>query len=86
MIFLVNLDFVSGLIFRGLNKNWNIRERPWWPKFPQGELFFSYSAHPNLVAFITHGGMNRILEAVNHGKPMIAVPLFGDQNRNTQAV
>ncbi|VDK45753.1 unnamed protein product [Gongylonema pulchrum] len=38
--------------------------------------------HPNLIAFLTHGGINSITEALNIGKPVIIVPVFGDQMRN----
>lgn len=48
-------------------------------------LFIS-SAHPNLKLFITHGGLMGTLEAVNRGVPMIMIPLFGDQFRNSAAV
>ncbi|EPB75472.1 glycosyltransferase family 28 protein [Ancylostoma ceylanicum] len=43
-------------------------------------------ADPRLSLFITHGGMNSILEAMHYGKPMIVVPLFADQQLNSKAV
>uniref|UniRef100_A0A7E4V5X1 glucuronosyltransferase n=1 Tax=Panagrellus redivivus TaxID=6233 RepID=A0A7E4V5X1_PANRE len=39
-------------------------------------------AHPKLLAFITHGGMNSVMEAGHAGVPLLGVPLFGDQFRN----
>ncbi|GMR38437.1 hypothetical protein PMAYCL1PPCAC_08632, partial [Pristionchus mayeri] len=39
--------------------------------------------HPNTKAFITHVGLNSMLEAAQAGVPMVAVPLFTDQQYNT---
>ncbi|XP_017771338.1 PREDICTED: UDP-glucuronosyltransferase 2C1-like, partial [Nicrophorus vespilloides] len=39
-------------------------------------------SHPKTVAFITHGGFGSITEAIFHGVPMIAIPFFGDQQKN----
>ncbi len=35
--------------------------------------------HPNVRLFVTHGGMGSMIEAVYHGKPVMAIPGFGDQ-------
>ncbi|KAE9551644.1 hypothetical protein FO519_005142 [Halicephalobus sp. NKZ332] len=51
-----------------------------FPFLPQNDLL----GHPKLLAFITHGGMNSITEAAIKGIPMIAIPIFGDQNHNAR--
>uniref|UniRef100_A0A7E4VS57 glucuronosyltransferase n=2 Tax=Panagrellus redivivus TaxID=6233 RepID=A0A7E4VS57_PANRE len=53
----------------------NLFKRSW---VPQKEIL----AHPKLLAFVTHGGMNSILESGHAGVPLLGIPLFGDQNRN----
>uniref|UniRef100_A0A7E4VNA9 UDP-glucuronosyltransferase n=1 Tax=Panagrellus redivivus TaxID=6233 RepID=A0A7E4VNA9_PANRE len=47
---------------------------------PQKEVL----AHPRLLAFVTHGGMNSVLEAALTGVPLLGVPLFADQYRNVR--
>lgn len=37
-------------------------------------------------AFITHGGISSIMEAVNCGVPVIVMPQFGDQFSNAALV
>uniref|UniRef100_A0AC34GP83 Glucuronosyltransferase n=1 Tax=Panagrolaimus sp. ES5 TaxID=591445 RepID=A0AC34GP83_9BILA len=39
--------------------------------------------HPKLLAFISHGGMNSVMEGSSKGVPMICVPIFADQKRNS---
>ncbi|KAM3962074.1 UDP-glucosyltransferase 2-like [Aphomia sociella] len=39
-------------------------------------------AHPNCILFITHGGLLSTTETVHFGKPIIGIPVFGDQFTN----
>ena len=38
-----------------------------------------FSAHPNLVAFGSHGGLMSTIEALDKGVPVIGFPIFADQ-------
>ncbi|XP_066903205.1 UDP-glycosyltransferase UGT5 [Halyomorpha halys] len=53
----------------------NVRLATWVPQA-------SILGHPNLRAFVSHGGLHGVLEATYHGVPMIGTPLFADQNSN----
>ncbi|XP_059051819.1 UDP-glucosyltransferase 2-like [Achroia grisella] len=44
----------------------------------------SILAHPNCILFITHGGLLSTTEAVHFGKPIIGIPVFGDQFTNIE--
>lgn len=76
--------------FRGLRQNviWkfeddrrtnipsNVRIQSW---LPQSDIL----AHPNVVLFITHGGMASTFEGMARGVPMLCIPVFADQHRNS---
>ncbi|KAK5979877.1 UDP-glucuronosyl UDP-glucosyltransferase domain containing protein [Trichostrongylus colubriformis] len=49
---------------------------------PQASLL----RHPNLRCFISHAGLNSVLELTRNGKPAILIPLFADQHRNAKLV
>jgi len=38
--------------------------------------------HPNVILFISHGGISGVYEAVDAGVPVIGFPVFFDQPRN----
>ncbi|XP_077983085.1 2-hydroxyacylsphingosine 1-beta-galactosyltransferase-like [Glandiceps talaboti] len=45
---------------------------------PQNDLL----GHPQTKAFVTHGGLNGVYEAIFHGVPVVGLPLYGDQFDN----
>lgn len=49
---------------------------------PQPDLL----AHPNIVLFISHGGMFSNFEALQYGVQLLMIPFGGDQFRNAQRV
>lgn len=44
------------------------------------------TAHPKLVAVVTHGGLASTIEAVHFAKPIVGVPFYTDQFSNIQNV
>jgi MGT family glycosyltransferase len=81
---------IEGLVETGLKVLWSLPEnqRSILPKLPSTvrvESFVPQAAvlsHPNVVVFVSHCGMNSIHESLYHGKPILALPFFGDQYYN----
>ncbi|XP_005175208.1 UDP-glycosyltransferase UGT5 [Musca domestica] len=59
------------------NKPGNVITRKW---FPQPSVL----AHPNVKLFISHGGYLSTTETIYHGKPILGIPLLGDQFMNVK--
>lgn len=53
----------------------NVRIQKWLPQI-------AVLNHPNVKAFITHGGLMSTIEAVYFGIPVIGLPVFADQHMN----
>lgn len=47
--------------------------------FPQDDIL----AHDNVKLFVTHGGLLSCTESILRGKPIVGIPIFGDQMVNT---
>ncbi|CAH1402288.1 unnamed protein product [Nezara viridula] len=50
----------------------NVRLAKWVPQA-------SILGHPNVRAFVSHGGLHGVLEGTYHGVPIIGTPIFADQ-------
>ncbi|KHJ93065.1 hypothetical protein OESDEN_07034 [Oesophagostomum dentatum] len=54
---------------------------------PQNDLLGRViSADDRLSLFVTHGGIGSLMESAFRGRPLVVVPLFGDQVRNAKLV
>nr|QPA18386.1 UDP-gluconosyltransferase [Trialeurodes vaporariorum] len=62
-----------------LASNSNIMVRKW---MPQRDIL----AHPKVKLFISHCGLMGTLEAVSEGKPILGIPIYGDQWTNCRAI
>ncbi|CAH1985004.1 unnamed protein product [Acanthoscelides obtectus] len=47
---------------------------------------FDILSHPNVKAFISHGGLLGTIEGVHSGTPIVVIPQFGDQHTNAKAI
>lgn len=57
----------------------NVFIRKW---MPQNDIL----AHPNVILFISHGGLFGTSESLYHGVPLLLIPFFGDQHRNAHRI
>lgn len=57
----------------------NVMLRKW---IPQSDIL----AHPNLVLFISHGGLFSTTESLYRGVPMLLIPFNGNQHKNAHRV
>lgn len=55
----------------------NVKISKW---LPQQDIL----GHRKLKAFVTHGGLNSMFETVYHGAPAVVLPVFADQNANSE--
>uniref|UniRef100_A0A7I4YXK4 glucuronosyltransferase n=1 Tax=Haemonchus contortus TaxID=6289 RepID=A0A7I4YXK4_HAECO len=83
------LDAVSK--FQNYTFIWKIDETDTVPEMPNlvTSSWLPQAAllgHPKLRCFVSHGGLNSVLELARNGKPSILVPLYGDQHRNAKLV
>lgn len=57
----------------------NVMIRKWMPQI-------DILAHPNVILFISHGGLFGTSESLYHGVPLLLIPFFGDQLRNAHRI
>ncbi|KAK8404012.1 hypothetical protein O3P69_000227 [Scylla paramamosain] len=57
----------------------NVKVSSW---LPQQDIL----AHHNVKVFISHGGLLSLQESIFHEKPLLVLPVFGDQPRNGMVV
>lgn len=53
----------------------NVRTEKWCPQV-------DILRHPNVLAFLSHGGLLGTLEATYNGVPVVGIPFYGDQRNN----
>ncbi|XP_062984238.1 UDP-glucuronosyltransferase 3A2 [Elgaria multicarinata webbii] len=73
----------QGVIWRYQTSRWpkeislasNVKIMDW---VPQNDLL----GHPKARLFVTHGGLNGLMEAIYHGVPVVGIPVLGDHLDN----
>jgi glucuronosyltransferase len=43
---------------------------------------FVLAGHPNVLVFLSHGGLMSTIEAAYNGVPVVGIPFYGDQRTN----
>lgn len=68
------------ILWKWDNENVNVDRKKFFIKkwFPQDDIL----AHKNVKLFITHGGLLGASEAIYNQKPLVTIPIFGDQKLN----
>jgi UDP:flavonoid glycosyltransferase YjiC (YdhE family) len=81
------LDTLDGAAVRVIAETGPLHEQLTLPANAAGEPFLPLSlALPHADLVITSGGNHAVTEALHHGKPLIVLPLFGEQHDNAQRV
>lgn len=57
----------------------NVMIQKW---MPQNDIL----GHPNVILFVSHGGMFGTTESLYNGVPLLLIPFFGDQHRNAHRI
>ncbi|CAD6189314.1 unnamed protein product [Caenorhabditis auriculariae] len=69
-------DKTTKLLFKNVR---NVELLEWAPQI-------AVLKHKNVKLFVSHGGMNSVLEGMTFGTPMMVIPIFTDQFRNAKTV
>ncbi|KAK6034397.1 UDP-glucoronosyl and UDP-glucosyl transferase [Cooperia oncophora] len=70
-------------MFKGID---NLILSEWTPQSCLLVQDIQFSADKRLTLFVTHGGAGSMMESALRAKPLVVVPLFGDQTRNAKLI